>query len=848
MKQHIIYIVILLTVMVENVHAQYYSVNIDKRTVAAMSAAYGAEAVSESFYNQQVQEILKHYKSAEIAAAGIFASKFLDRKAMTDLGIWVSSSENYYYRRIYSMVSAKIMPKIWTVAGMMLKSPHNAIYWGSYLVKICEETKALCMQFESVVTNGRLSFSDILFLEIKSDIAEIFKLSELGYIDWDTVLHEFSNIRGHFTVDNLKADVDKLYAAGVNLASAGIGNLGNALLQGSSFNGSITQKIGSAVTIAENSYNLFKNLEKNAGRALIGMVGGSDAVWNLFDPSSYNLSSWITDYGKEGKGTYYTQRWYIYRRDSGKEEVATYNPPTDDNSILKGSHWYRIETKDPQFYPSSSQQEQILLNSERHAGWSRERVRQLNQSNDGFHYEINYYMSSYIISRKGKQTKKAFAYSITVTKSWDNTDVVYEDIFDSYTMDLNTFRAQLEARRQEFNDNEYGHVYYIGSDSRNYYQTTDANKLKGSESVTISVTCSDGAILGQGATRYKCRDCGKHLNAHTKECSMRTTVTESELNTDELNQKEQELVQQKEALNDQIRVLNDINEALYEMIQTSPPEEAAKYRQKLNENLDQIAQIKKQIQELDRQISEVQKAKDEMVEGESEQTDDYYRIPGIMQDCKTAYSLKWEGEGSWNGYTYVRKATMPNINGIITFKATISIERKPKYFLWIKIHRAIVGIKWELTSEYSDTQVVDVITLDPSMTDQQKTDMVNKRISEIAREYPYCEISTQYAKSDPAPQDTSQDTFHLLWSSDRLEIAREVDSRLTQIYADLVSLEKMMSYKRSIIDVLKSIGPYINNTQGQRLTLVEKCRKRWLKHAAQSGHSDGYNGKYEDVE
>ena len=40
---------------------------------------------------------------------------------MTELGIWNSSTENYYYRRIYNMVSGKIMPKIWTVAGMMLK-------------------------------------------------------------------------------------------------------------------------------------------------------------------------------------------------------------------------------------------------------------------------------------------------------------------------------------------------------------------------------------------------------------------------------------------------------------------------------------------------------------------------------------------------------------------------------------------------------------------------------------------------------------------------------------------------------------------------------------------------------
>ena len=35
---------------------------------------------------------------------------------------------------------------------------------------------------------------------------------------------------------------------------------------------------------------------------------------------------------------------------------------------------------------------------------------------------------------------------------------------------------------------------------------------------------------------------------------------------------------------------------------------------------------------------------------------------------------------------------MTDINGVITFKATLSIARKPKYFLGIKIHRAILQI------------------------------------------------------------------------------------------------------------------------------------------------------------
>jgi hypothetical protein len=59
------------------VNAQYYSVNYDKQTVAAMAGAYNAEAVTEAYYNQQVQSILKHYSAAEVASAGIYASKFL---------------------------------------------------------------------------------------------------------------------------------------------------------------------------------------------------------------------------------------------------------------------------------------------------------------------------------------------------------------------------------------------------------------------------------------------------------------------------------------------------------------------------------------------------------------------------------------------------------------------------------------------------------------------------------------------------------------------------------------------------------------------------------------------------
>ena len=827
-------LIIMLTICVwtNKVCAQFHSMNYDKETVAAMATAFGAEAVAESYYNEQVGAILKHYNAAEVATAGIFASKFLERKALTDLGLWNSSTENYYYRRIYNMVSHKIMPKIWTVAKMMLHSPQTALYWGSYLVKVCDDTKDLCMQFESVVTNSTLTFADIQFLEINREIAAILKLSDIGDVDWKAMLDDLAKVPGNFTMDNLTADIDNLYNMGVGLATSGMTNIGDALLQKSAFKEVFDGRVSKVIDIYENYNDLFEQLDKGVGNTLLSMIGGKDNVARLFNLADYNLTSWMTDYMNEAKGQYYTQRWYIYRRDRGSETLCDYNPPTDDNSILKGDHWYRIDTKDPDFYPNSSKRETILQNSENHAGWSRAKVQQMNNQHDGYTYSISYYLSTYIISSKKKgQKQKAYAYHITVTKSWNREETVYEDVFDSYSMDLNTFKAQLQARLSEYNDNEEGYTYYIGSDTRNYYQATDAAKLKGCESVTISVTCSDGVTLGQGTTQYKCRECGKSLNAHSKECAMKTSVTEGNLDLSELDKMQQEADSKVAMLQAQIGLLETENKELLRKIANASVEDAATYRQQYNANKTQIDKLNGELATWQQKQQEIAQAKEEAGRDNDVATDDYYRIPAIMNDCKAAYNLTWQDGGTWNGYVFTRKATMPNINGIITFKATLTLARKPKYFLGIKIHRGILQIAWELTSEYTNTNVVDVLTLDPNKTEQEKADEVNRRISDIAREYPSCKITTEYAKSDPTADNTDSDIKHLLWSSDRLEIAREVDSRITKIYADLVSLEKMMHYKRSIIDVLKSALPEIDDNMGRRQTILEECYERWINGA-----------------
>ena len=833
MRKILTILTLVCTLAVTTARAQYVRVNFDYKTIAAMATSFGAESVAEAYYKSQIKDILDHYTTAEVASAGIFSSKYLDRKALTDLGILSDGTENYYYRRIYNLVSAKIMPKIWTVSKMMLKQPKSALYWGSYIMKVCTEVKSLCMQFEQVVTNSSLSFKDITFLELNKDVAALVNLSDIGNVDWKTFFDGFGdNIKGRFSKESLQQDLDNLYNMGAGLAGAGVSNL----LGGSSFNDVIQGKLPAIMNTAKSLYDFVGSMDDGVGKALLQLVGGEDGVANLFDVSKYNLTEWQSLYGDDGMGKYYTQRWYIYRVDQGSETLCNYEPPTDDNSILYGDHWYRISTSDKDFSPNSSQYESILQNSESHAGWSRSRVNQLNgQAASGHRYYFNNWMSAYILSKsRSGQYAKAYAYSITVTHSWYVKEEIFEDTFDSYTMDLTTFRNVLNARLSEYNDNEEGYKYYIGYDSKNYYQASDAAKLKGCEEVLISVTCTDGTTLGQGNTQYKCSDCGGSLDNHTKQCVMATTVTNNNLDTSELDQKESEAQTHITQLQQQINQLESQNATLLKQISSASIEQAAKLRQQYNANLTQINTLKSELSTWQKSLADIQQAKQEASKDNDVATDDYYRIPAIMQDCKTGYNLTWQGEGHWNGWTYEREATMPNIKGTIYFKATVTQVRKPKYFLGIKIHRAIIGIEWELTANYSDTQVVRTVDLDPSADEKQKEQTVNQAISEVARDYPNCQVSTEYLKSEPTQEDDSDDVSHLLWTSDRIEIARQVETRLSQIYADLVSLEKMMHYKLSIIDMWKRYGPYIDDEAGRRSNLLQEAHHRWMKNARES--------------
>lgn len=819
------------TVKCEICNAQYVKINIDRETVATMAAAYATEALIESFYNEQAGKILEKYQSAEVAAAAIFASKYLDRKALTTLGIWGDGTQNYYYRRIYVLVASKIMPKIWTVAGLMLKSPMTAVYWGSYLMKICQETKNLCYQFESVVTNSSLSFRGITFLEMDPRVSALLDITKLGGVDWKAMLDGIASLPQSFTKDDLKADLDNLYALGASIAGNAGDNLISAVYDQSTFHDLFNGKVSNIIDILDHYEALYMSLDRSIGNTLLGIVGAPTNVGAMFTVGNYDINQWVTNYVDKDESSYYTQTWRVYWRDHGSEVLCDYTPPTDQKSILSGGEWKRYRTSNTSYYPTDEQRETILSNSESYAGWSRDKVNSLNASGDGCVYTFEKELQSYTYRSGLTYRIRAFAYSIKVTKSWDIKEYVDEYVFDSRTMSYDIFMRTLAQRVAELNEQNDGKTYGYEGDARNYYTVADAEKMAGCETAIISVTCHDNAELMSGSTQYKCSGCSSSVNDHTRQCSMSTTVTNDNLDISKLQQSLTEAQAKVDALKTEIAALSDRNTELLKLIGKATVEEAVPLRQEYNSNKDRIEQLQSELSQWQSTVASLQAAIAEAQEGEAVQTDDYYRIPAIMAEVQTAFAIAWQDSGAWEGNTFVRYGKAQNISGALRFEATISIARKPKYFMGIKIHRAIVQIAWKVTGEFSDSQVVDIIQLDPKASDESKAQLVNSRISQVLQDYPGCDVTTEYVKTDPTEDNAGADTFHLLWASDRLAVAKEVETRLTAMYASLVSLEKMMHYKYTIIDALKGIAPHINDTYGRRQTLLEESYQRWRENA-----------------
>ena len=853
-----IIVLILMSAVIQTVSAGWHNINVDFTTITAMGTAYGVEGAEEGNTATALDSIFQHYKSGSIAMAGIFVSKKNDRDAMRNPGLF-ASEENYYYKRIYSLVKDGIMPKFITVAAQFLKYPENALYWGPYLLKTTSNVENLCKEFELVATNGKLSFKDIKFLVISDDLKKLFDLAQLGNVDWKALLDKLGDFGKDLSKDDLKEDMkhfgDVIASAGQQTVDA---NLEKASKIGNIFHSS-TDSIWMMYDKFRDSYEQVKN-GANVKDLLMQVIVTPDAagVARLFKIDDYNLTGYITNYLKELKGQYYTQRWYIYTEDSGTKVICTYKPDSyeDRNDSRWNTAWnHYISPKDNEYCHSltTAEKNEIKNKANSLSGWNQEKVNVYNQNNPGHTCSITYTLNhedrreSYKHGWGSTHHKRHcfYSYSVKVVDSWYIKQEVYEETFDSQSMDKETFEAKLKARLKSYNDNldpndeNYGMVYKLGSDAPRFYTMADEKKLEGCNTVSFVANCSGGANLGEGSFNWKENSKSQKgsLTEQSKQFAMANNPDQSSDGGDkELLQQKQQYTDEVNSLKKQISANDKKQQDLIDRIRAAKQANNYPLANQLQKEYDSLdatnAQLQNQLSVAQNNLNQTNQALTEYYNDMSDNLDGAYRIPSNMRELQAMYKLQWQDEGEWvNGsdeYTFVRHAYCPSAKANVTYTAVLKLARKPKYFLGIRIHRPILSVDFTLSGNSSAENVVEVMKLDMNKTEKERTEEVNKRLKELMEDMPDCSISIRYEYSNKVDtsDDESDNSIHLLWASDRLDIARDVEYQLTEIYSQLVFLEHVMQARQSLLDFLKhQILDVV--TRSGRGTIAEYCLQRW---------------------
>jgi hypothetical protein len=126
-----------------------------------------------------------------------------------------------------------------------------------------------------------------------------------------------------------------------------------------------------------------------------------------------------------------------------------------------------------------------------------------------------------------------------------------------------------------------------------------------------------------------------------------------------------------------------------------------------------------------------------------------------------------------------------------------------------------------------------MMELDMSQTDEQRAAQVNQRLSEIAQDYPSCSVEADYTPGTQVDAEDDDGLPHLLWASNRLAIARDVEARLVTIYTKLAMLERYILTSRSLKEMIfNSIMNGIDHSK--RRSIGIEALNRWKESASQA--------------
>lgn len=779
MRRRMMILLVTLVLSLFEAMAAYVHVDYDYKGATMAEAAYLALAKAEGLNAESIIDILDHYTSAEVASAGIWLSKFLERKALKDEMIF-SSAENHYYKVILFMVTKRITPRMIRIGKELLRYPEQFLYWGPYLFKTSEDVMNLCAQFEAIVTNGKKGFSSSDFLQLSPALQEYFDFSKLGNVNWQEMWDRITNFPTPKWED-FREDFKELFGqvSPVNLAIAGEENI----------QGRATHIFDKFAEAPESLPDLFDQVQeafsdvtsgaavKSILEGVIGDLKDSLAVEKLFDLGNYNVGNYINDYVNQLKGQFYTQLWYIYRVENNASRYYTQKYVIKQN----GTEVYFME------YDS--------------------------RSNKGdFDKKMTEMVAAYRKMYPDDRIEMVTEPRITkyVGYGQGSEVIVYDQLFDSRINHEVVFEKEFNQRIETLmKDQEVDFPwmkieYKIGKGEKYYYEFESAETVRNTASASFTVNCHDEVELAKGGFNFKVNERynSSKMNEYAypkdmipdKQPEDVTLWEEKIADLEEKIQKNKDLIdeyQQKiteiQAVADTTSNYTDRNRLLNEI---------TSYRIKINNlNSTNIG--------LQDQLDEVNEVYENYQIDYTEDLDGPYRIPTLENDLAGDFHLHWDAAGSWSGHTYTRPAHIVGMEGAVKFIAEVKQERGEKRFLGIRYHRAIIGVEYRLVSEQQTSETVDVIEFSDDMSDEEKANLINQKRQEVQGQFPSCNVTVVKSEKDPPEKEAKEEAFHLLWMSDRVALARFIEYRLRQIDGQLAFIERNLFIKRNVLDDFK---------------------------------------------
>ena len=851
-------------------------INYDELVNPMLVSTFLAEKTLERRNLNTLREIRKAYQGASLAVAGIYEAKRMERRWKSDmLGLVYSSMEVYYYQEIYALVKERIIPKIYSVAMLCMNHPDQAHIWIPMLFRVCSDTHALCVEFANVVCNGNLSFNGISFPQIADELLDIFGITALNGVDWQSVIDgivDFKIDLPDITFDDVKEDFDNILDFATEFGEGVVNDVEDLWDD--------KDKVGEGWTAAgaDDGSGKKKNLIRYLKKKFKQIKVAVDSLKTIyvehhenFSPktkllefmevidSTHVMDKLFTYKGISGEDLhtavsvpkdapqYFRQKYCIVKHYKGvgewKEEfVGEYEPDYHDDMS-----WY-YNNEHPEYFEcwhhSQLSSQKIFYvgcpydesNNDPEYVTMRNDAKALSLSKSGLggktdnsttKYDYQYSIRYHVKENEGvlgfATHRFLLAYHIRLTKrtlvGGDKEEVLYCETYDSHDGSQDIFEQHMATILEGFNtekyagsedpsDDEHSFSLAIVKENPIYYTETDERRMEGCYAVEFTAYCHDGGELGHYDSEWRENTSHYELCERTKELAMEDLDT-LEKYTECLDNVRIAIREKEDTVAILQGELNNLNLQLEEVNKQI----ALHYSRELKEQaeaLEKAIEAKQAV--LDKKKEELTRLKDcekEAIE-DANALDIGVRIPWHMRYYSEFYpSLQWEDDGHWEGYTFVRKATITDFGGDLTFRATLSERRKESYFLGIRYHRSIIQIHSELCFDNDTEETVGYMEFPRSTSNAEKVQRVNERRRELQESFENCSISVHENYNEPKTNDEG-DVTHLIWASERIRVARRIFSKLNGIFTELQAAEYYL-YNCQSVDVMLRMMLYDNN-------------------------------------